>query len=112
MRRQQKTFGQTIREAREKIRLNQKQLAALIKKEDGQAISAPYLNDIEHDRRTPTSDHIIGEFARELNLPAEVLYFAARTVPPSFYKSRHYEERLLEACEAFKRTLDGDAQAA
>jgi transcriptional regulator with XRE-family HTH domain len=40
-------FGNIIEEARINARLNQKELAARIIKEDGNHISAPYLNDIE-----------------------------------------------------------------
>ena len=48
-----KTFGTIISEARRAAGLSQKELAAKVKKEDGQPISAQYLNDIEHDRRNP-----------------------------------------------------------
>jgi transcriptional regulator with XRE-family HTH domain len=50
------TFGQVIAEARKKASLNQRELANLIRKEDGGPISQPYLNDIEHDIRNPPSD--------------------------------------------------------
>lgn len=106
-----KTLGQAIKEAREKNSLNQKQLAALITKQNGQSISAPYLNDIEHNRRTPTSDHIIKEFSRVLKIPAEILYFAARIIPPFLYQGRYDQERLPQAWEAFRRTLYDDDQA-
>jgi transcriptional regulator with XRE-family HTH domain len=48
-----KIFGTLISEARRSKGLSQKDLAAKVKKEDGQAISPQYLNDIEHDRRNP-----------------------------------------------------------
>ena len=54
-----KTFGTLISEARRAKGLSQKDLAAKVKKEDGQAISAQYLNDIEHDRRNPPSELLI-----------------------------------------------------
>jgi len=52
-----KTVGQTIREARIKG-MTQKELAAkIMRKEEGREEEKPitpqYLNDIEHDRRTP-----------------------------------------------------------
>ena len=47
------TFGEAITRARKDKRLSQKQVAAGTLKEDDQAISAQYLNDIEHDRRNP-----------------------------------------------------------
>jgi transcriptional regulator with XRE-family HTH domain len=45
------TFGEIVAQARKRKLLSQKELAALIKKEDGQSISAQYLNDIERNRR-------------------------------------------------------------
>ena len=42
----------------------QKQLAALIKKDDGRPISPQYLNDLEHDRRHPPSEVLLSQFAR------------------------------------------------
>jgi ribosome-binding protein aMBF1 (putative translation factor) len=44
------TFGQTIADARKRAGLSQKGLAARIKKDDGQSISAQYLHDLERDR--------------------------------------------------------------
>ena len=46
-----KTFGTLVAEARRVIRMSQKELASRVKKEDGQAISPQYLNDVERDRR-------------------------------------------------------------
>jgi len=54
-----KTFGTIIAEARRPKGLSQRELAAKVKKEDGQAISAQYLNDIEHDRRNPPNEYLI-----------------------------------------------------
>jgi transcriptional regulator with XRE-family HTH domain len=65
---QSTTFGQAVANARKAKGLSQKELAALIvKDEGGGAISPQYLNDIEHDRRSPTSDHLIKQFAKVLN---------------------------------------------
>jgi transcriptional regulator with XRE-family HTH domain len=94
------TFGEIISKARKEKGLNQKQLAALIKKEDGQAISAPYLNDIEHDRRSPSSDRIIEQFAAALDLEPETLYFAARRLPPYIYKTPADEKVMAGAIRA------------
>ena len=58
------TFGQAISKARKGLGLSQKELAARVMKEEGGgSISPQYLNDIEHDRRSPTSDHLIKQFA-------------------------------------------------
>ena len=54
--------------------LSQKQLAELVEREEGGSISPQYLNDIEHDRRNPPSDHMIpavrhhSESQRQLSL--------------------------------------------
>ncbi len=49
-----RVFGEVIAEARRKANLTQRQLAALIKTEEGRGISGPYLNDIEHSLRHPS----------------------------------------------------------
>ena len=50
------SFGRAVASARKEKQLSQKELAGLIRKEDGQTITPQYLNDIEHDRRSPSSD--------------------------------------------------------
>jgi transcriptional regulator with XRE-family HTH domain len=76
------TFGQILAEARRKAGLSQKQLAALIKKADGRAISPQYLNDLEHDRRHPPSEFLLTQFARALKLEHDYLMLAAGRIPP------------------------------
>jgi transcriptional regulator with XRE-family HTH domain len=63
------SFGSLIASARKEQRLSQKELAEKIIKEDGQAITPQYLNDIEHDRRSPTSDYLVKQFAKALRHP-------------------------------------------
>jgi transcriptional regulator with XRE-family HTH domain len=48
-----KTFGELIAEGRKRAKLTQREFAARIKMEDGRPISAPYLNDLEHNLRHP-----------------------------------------------------------
>lgn len=98
-------FGEIIEEARVKAELNQKQLAARILKEDGEHISAPYLNDILSSRRTPTSDHMIEQFSKVLNIQPELLYYAAGKIPPWVYDPKADKECVLDAFEAFKQAL-------
>ena len=57
-------FGRMIAVRRKELKMSQKDVAARIKKEDGQAISVQYLNDVEHGRRRPPSDLIIRQIAR------------------------------------------------
>ncbi len=100
------TFGQLIADARKKANLSQKELAALLKKEDGQPISPQYLNDIEHDRRNPPSEHLIQQLAETLHIPADLLYFYAKQLPADTPPSDD-QEKIIEAFKAFRRALEG-----
>lgn len=81
------TLGKAISEARKAKGLSQKDLAARIMREEGDGpISPQYLNDIEHDRRSPSSDHMISEFSRELDLSENFLSFLANRIPPELRK--------------------------
>jgi len=99
------TFGEAISEARKAKQLSQKQLAAMILKEDGIAISPQYLNDIERDRRNPTGEYLITQFAGKLGLPEEYLYFLAHQIPPKYLREAPTSpEQVQEAFEAFARS--------
>ena len=102
------SIGRFISDARKKIPLSQKQLAANIKKEDGASISAQYLTDIEHDRRTP-SNQVIEELARVLELGSgdrDYLYHLAGTLP-SDVKTIAEKKKVVKAYKAFRRALKG-----
>src|SRR3990172_5232658 len=101
------TFGKIIADARKRANLSQKKLASKIKKEDGNPISAQYLNDIEHDRRNPPSEFLIAQFAKELKLSKEYLVLAAGAVPEELQKALTSQnpERVDEAFRAFRRTI-------
>jgi transcriptional regulator with XRE-family HTH domain len=75
------TFGNLIAEERKKAKLSQKELAALVKREDGTPISPQYLNDIERDRRNALSDFLIEQFAKALKIDAARLYYWAKKIP-------------------------------
>jgi transcriptional regulator with XRE-family HTH domain len=76
------TFGQAISKARKALGLSQRELAACVKKEEsGGSISPQYLNDIEHDRRSPSSGHLIRQFSGILGLPADYLFALAGRLP-------------------------------
>jgi transcriptional regulator with XRE-family HTH domain len=60
------SFGSLVASARKEQKLSQKELAEKVLKEDGQAITPQYLNDIEHDRRNPSSDYLVKQFAKAL----------------------------------------------
>lgn len=63
------SFGSVIASARKEQKLSQKELAERILKEDGQPITPQYLNDIEHNRRSPSSDFLVRQFAKVLKHP-------------------------------------------
>jgi len=100
------TLGQAIAQARKAKGLSQKELAEKIMREDGEgSVSAQYLNDIEHDRRAPSSDHMIGEFVRVLGLGENYLYYLADRVPASVRKmALSPDEVELWVSAAFRRS--------
>lgn len=100
------TFGQTIAKARKNKGLSQKELAAMIvKEEDGSSISPQYLNDIEHDRRSPTSDHLIRQFAKALSLQEEVLFFLAGKIPDDMRRNAQNPAEVAKAFINFRKAI-------
>ena len=99
------TVGQAIADARKKRHISQKQLATMIVKEDGAPISPQYLNDIERDRRNPPGEHLLGQFARALEIPEEYLYFLANQIPPKYRQVAPKNPlQVRHAFEAFARS--------
>jgi transcriptional regulator with XRE-family HTH domain len=98
-------FGDTILEARKALGLTQKELADLIKKEDGGTITPQYLNDIEHNRRSPSSPEMIEQFAKHTKLPPEVLYYCAGTLPETVKRPDVRREKIVAAYAAFRSAL-------
>src|SRR3984893_8603990 len=77
----EKTFGGAISEARKAKGCALKDLAARVLREDEEAISPQYLNDIEHDRRSPSSDRTVQQFADALGIDRDWLYYLAGRFP-------------------------------
>jgi transcriptional regulator with XRE-family HTH domain len=98
------TFGTHISSERKKQGLSQKQLAEQIEREEGGAISPQYLNDIEHDRRSPSSDHMIQQFARVLHLSTDYLYYLAGRVPADVRQANLPPKTVEASFAAFRRT--------
>ena len=93
------TFGRTIATARKAKGLSQKNFAAMILKEDGTAISPQYLNDIEHDKRSPTSDHLILQFARVLEMDGNEIgdiFVLAGKIPEKIIRTRDGKAKVSE----------------
>lgn len=104
------SFGSVITAARKRRSLSQKELASRIKKEDGDAISPQYLNDLEHDRRNPPGELLLQQLAAELSLAPEYLYFVAGQYPADLRAVEGQPpapERVEAAFRAFRRALNG-----
>ena len=97
------TFGRVVAEKRKQLNLSQKELAAKILREDGEPISPQYLSDIERDRRAPTSDHMVGQFAIALSLNADYLHYLNGRFPEAERKGRLKEDEFSERMLAFRR---------
>ena len=100
-------FGQIIAVARTRLGLSQKDLAAQIKKEDGESISPQYLNDIERDRRNPPSEFLIVQFAKVLDLSKDYLLLAAGTLPTELKQklSNSDPDSVEKAFRAFRKQI-------
>lgn len=86
--------------------MSQKDLAGrILKEEDGAAISPQYLNDIEHDRRSPTSDHLIRQFAVALDLSEDMLFFLAGKIPDDVRRGVADPAKAGKAFMNFRKTI-------
>lgn len=101
------SFGRAIASARKHKGLSQKELAAKVIKEDGEAITPQYLNDIEHDRRNPSSEHLVGQFARVLGIDSKALFAIIGILPEHERKlvRKATPAQVREAFVAFRRKL-------
>lgn len=100
------TFGRAISQARKAKGLSQKDLAALVMKEEGGGpISPQYLNDIEHDRRSPTSDHLIKQFAKVLGEDEGYFFVLAGKIPEDIRSKAKDRERIVESFANFRKTV-------
>lgn len=95
-----------VAEARRAIGMSQKELASKVKKDDGQAISPQYLNDVERDRRNPPSEDLIVQIAAALKIDEDVLCLAAGTIPKDVQKlAATHPEQVQEAFRAFRKRV-------
>ena len=100
------TFGQANSKARKALGLSQKELAARVMKEEGGgSISPQYLNDIEHDRRSPTSDHLIRQFATVLEVDDGYLFVLAGKIPDELRRAANDQDKIVAAFTNFRKTL-------
>jgi transcriptional regulator with XRE-family HTH domain len=99
------TFGRAIAEARRAKGLSQKELAGLVEKDEGGAISPTYLNDIEHDRRSPTSDLLIRRFAKALGEEENYLFVLAGKIPDDIRSKATDREAVIEGFANFRKAV-------
>ncbi len=101
------SFGGAIASGRKVKSMSQKELATKIIKEDGQPITPQYLNDIEHDRRSPSSDHMIRQFAKALSIGENILFGLSGVLTQQDLKDvrRAKPEQVDQAFVAFRRAL-------
>jgi transcriptional regulator with XRE-family HTH domain len=100
------TFGEAVVSLRRGRGLNQKELAGRVQREDGSAISPAYLNDIEHGRRNPSSDHLIQQFATALEADPSFLTFLAGQLPPEIRDLPLDQDKLRAALNAFRAVIE------
>ncbi|MEZ4271052.1 MAG: helix-turn-helix transcriptional regulator [Myxococcota bacterium] len=96
------TFGKAISDARKAKQWSLKDLAAKVKREDEGTISPQYLNDIEHDRRSPSSDWLVKQFAKALGLDTDWLYYLAGRFPEDVRKKKLSPDDVRSAMVAFR----------
>jgi transcriptional regulator with XRE-family HTH domain len=111
MARDSKSFGEALAELRWSARLRQKELAALVLKEDGRPISPQYVNDLEHDRRNPPSAFLIKQFAKALGVSPDYLYHCAGVLPEDLKNIQTSKESVIAAYKVFRRALNKRAAA-
>lgn len=99
------SFGEIISSCRKKAGLSQRELAAVVLKEDGTPISPQYLNDLERDRRNPPSQHLLRQFAEALDLSPEYLVFLAGELPEDLRTGSYGPEQVEAAFRAFRKSL-------
>ena len=98
------TFGRYIADARKKLQMSQTELASqILREEDDEPISPQYLNDIERDRRNPSSDHLIQQFAKVLKIDADYLSYLAGKLPEEIRRKNLSEDAVKAAFLAFRK---------
>ena len=76
-----------------------------MKEEGGRLISPQYLNDIEHDRRSPSSGHLIREFSGVLSIPEDYLFALAGKLPDYVQPDAADPNNVVKAFADFRRAM-------
>lgn len=106
------TLGQLIAQARKQRQLSQKELAKLVERDDGKSIAPQYLNDIEHDRRTP-SDYILEQLAKVLQLGTDLgyMYYLIGKWPVDLRQTSIDAQSFRERIRIFRRGRENRGKA-
>jgi transcriptional regulator with XRE-family HTH domain len=97
----QKSFGQTIRELRlENTDYSLREFASLLD------VSAPYISDIERDRRDPPKADIVIKMAELLSVGANELLALADKTPPDLHKTFKKNPTYNRMVPEFMRTAN------
>ncbi|HVM21770.1 MAG TPA: helix-turn-helix transcriptional regulator [Sphingomicrobium sp.] len=100
---EEQTFGRAISSARKEKGWSLRELADRILREDETPISVQYLNDIEHNRRSPSSDRMVRQFADALSISADWLYYLAGRFPDDVRQKRLSEKEVDKLMVAFRK---------
>lgn len=98
------TFGRAISGARKEKSWSLRDLCARVLREDGDPISPQYLNDIEHDRRSPSSDRMVQQFSEALGINVDWLYYLAGKFPEDVRRKNLSERDVTDLMVAFRGT--------
>lgn len=97
----QKSFGQTIKELRlENTDYSLREFARLLD------VSAPYISDIERDRRDPPKAEIIIKMAELLNVDSNKLLALADKTPPELHDTFKKNPTYTRMVPEFMRTAN------
>ncbi|MCY4319862.1 MAG: helix-turn-helix transcriptional regulator [Alphaproteobacteria bacterium] len=100
------TFGQAISKARKGLILSQKEFAGRVRKEKGGgSISPQYPSDIERDRRSPSSGHLIRQFSGTLDIPQDYLFALAGRLPDDVRLGAADPDKVIKAFASFRKAL-------
>ena len=91
------SFGSFIAETRKLKNQSQKELATQIN------ISPQYLNDIEHDKRSPSSPQLIEQIAAALEIDPDYLSYLAGRIPEEVKDQKLDQITFQKAMLAFRK---------
>lgn len=94
------SFGTYIADTRKSKELSQRELAAKLE------ISPQYLNDIEHNKRSPSSPQLIEQIATALDVSADYLSYLAGRIPEEVKEKKLDPATFEKAMLAFRKATE------